>query len=934
MYFLSASYTFKVERKFLLKTPRYFSFFFSALFLLFFISTKSVLADCSYSCGFLGWSTCYTPVGGYRCSGSVLQRCSSSNTFTTINDCYNSAISSSYSGTCVDSGDNDYCTCGYAKTSTSGGGAYPAIMSPVGISGSYSSSSLIASGNSNVCVTNGDFHNDDASDPCRNNNGSKTRSIDCQYLDHQSGNCVWSSSEGQCVPKAPSCTCNASLAPLYCTGTTYPNSCGNYSSPTCYGTKPSVDGGWTAWGTCDANVGVCGGGIQYRSCSNPYPSCGGDYCVGASSQSCTVSCPSGQNCINNYCQTPLNGSCTSPLNLNRCHSGIIGTGDGSQNCVDRYGVCQTNGGSIPPSGGSCTLNNGVAGTYVSGLCGGIYDTNYRCCVPNSGADPAGNSKWMCRGDFGGTNTTCSCPAEVSCTSTCHTNTLYVSNGDCGTKACPPNAPAAGTCPVCRTTASTVPNGSCGTTSCPVNCSTTCVGNVCNSPPVLGSLTIKNNVPAVVPVQTGNRNQICQSAFNGSRTVTFEIPVSDADGLSDISNITLTWNGKTIPRIGAIGAITTFGGTLDNSFNYSGIYPLIITVTDSAGQKDTEQSRLLKIWDCNVSITGTGYDGSASSANCAPASFSQQITLPYTLSMVGVATPTVKMTVSSPGYSGNLVWGKSYQFSSNIPGSYFNFRFNDSITCDNDLLIDIDEVKVDPYNNPVQLDIDFTSILDQDPWWQSIDGGVISNTSINNQVPVTCVSNCKISTNALVAAPSIDNTGRTPLTDIQTWYWQSANAKLANVNENYIYFKDQYYNKNQIGTLSTGTKTVTTTDNFGTDPNNIYFIDGDLNINGNLTLGTRKFLMIIVSGNITISKSVTQVDGIFVAKNIYATGDNATRLTINGSLYASDSVEFTRGFTTGSANNTAAAVVIDHNPSLLFNIPGKLAKVLTSWQWGN
>jgi len=52
--------------------------------------------------------------------------------------------------------------------------------------------------------------------------------------------------------------------------------------------KPTVDGGWTGWSSCNA---TCGGGWQTRACSNPPPSEEGQNCTGANVGPCnTQSC--------------------------------------------------------------------------------------------------------------------------------------------------------------------------------------------------------------------------------------------------------------------------------------------------------------------------------------------------------------------------------------------------------------------------------------------------------------------------------------------------------------------------------------------------------------------------------------------------------------------------------------------------------------------
>ncbi len=50
-------------------------------------------------------------------------------------------------------------------------------------------------------------------------------------------------------------------------------------------TAPPVNGGWSAWSACSA---ACGGGIQTRSCNNPFVSGGGADCAGANTQACNI----------------------------------------------------------------------------------------------------------------------------------------------------------------------------------------------------------------------------------------------------------------------------------------------------------------------------------------------------------------------------------------------------------------------------------------------------------------------------------------------------------------------------------------------------------------------------------------------------------------------------------------------------------------------
>ena len=77
---------------------------------------------------------------------------------------------------------------------------------------------------------------------------------------------------------------------------------------------------------------------------------------------------------------------------------------------------------------------------------------------------------------------------------------------------------------------------------------------------------------------------------------------------------------------------------------------------------------------------------------------------------------------------------------------------------------------------------------------------------------------------------------------------------------------------------------------GPNGNNVFFIDGNLVIDGDLTLALGDTAVFIVGGNITINKKVRVADGIFIAKGIFndAGEDGAADvlgLTINGAVYA-------------------------------------------------
>ena len=244
---------------------------------------------------------------------------------------------------------------------------------------------------------------------------------------------------------------------------------------------------------------------------------------------------------------------------------------------------------------------------------------------------------------------------------------------------------------------------------------------------------------------------------------------------------------------------------------------------------------------------------------------------------------------------------------------------------------IDSGIADPYAILPSFTADFSGTLIQDPWYQANGGGVISNTSVNGQVPVTCTNddNCKISISGLVAAPAVENYSKN-LSDAQNWYYSNVLAKLADYNTNYDYFYSQYFVKKGIGTVLSGNKSILDIGTTG-----IYFIKGNLTIDTDKTLiNPGDFLMLIVKGNINVGIGASRVDGILVANNINASGAIDNQLIFNGSLYAADSVNFSRDYSHRLTNNSTPAVIVKYDPELIFNIPGDIAKVLTNWQWGN
>ena len=110
-------------------------------------------------------------------------------------------------------------------------------------------------------------------------------------------------------------------------------------------------------------------------------------------------------------------------------------------------------------------------------------------------------------------------------------------------------------------------------------------------------------------------------------------------------------------------------------------------------------------------------------------------------------------------------------------------------------------------------------------------------------------------------------------------------------------------------------------------NAVWFIDGDLIVIGNLTVGTSNTLTFVVSGDITVNTNVNQADGVYIAGGTFSDVTDVSTfvvdgpLTINGAVYAT-TVDLDRVLSNdplcGSTcdNNQSPAEVINFLPKYI------------------
>lgn len=116
---------------------------------------------------------------------------------------------------------------------------------------------------------------------------------------------------------------------------------------------------------------------------------------------------------------------------------------------------------------------------------------------------------------------------------------------------------------------------------------------------------------------------------------------------------------------------------------------------------------------------------------------------------------------------------------------------------------------------------------------------------------------------------------------------------------------------------------------------ILFVDGDMTINGRVTLQDkgRVFFMTIVSGDLRIAPTVSNganpaIEGFYCVDNDFRTGVGTSRLVIRGSIVAGN-IAFERDL--DAANQNTPAERVDFAPELLLLYPQWLSQKPVIWR---
>ncbi|MFZ2199440.1 MAG: hypothetical protein WAV40_01485 [Microgenomates group bacterium] len=111
---------------------------------------------------------------------------------------------------------------------------------------------------------------------------------------------------------------------------------------------------------------------------------------------------------------------------------------------------------------------------------------------------------------------------------------------------------------------------------------------------------------------------------------------------------------------------------------------------------------------------------------------------------------------------------------------------------------------------------------------------------------------------------------------------------------------------------------------------IIFVNGDLTINANITVASGGFLSFIVKGNLTVTPSVSNIQGLYVMDNNFVTtsGASDTQLVVDGSVVAWGSLNLGRDLVANNSNSPAE--LFNYRADLLSSMPDKMKSFVMQW----
>ncbi|MFA6250773.1 MAG: hypothetical protein WC686_04750 [Candidatus Shapirobacteria bacterium] len=403
----------------------------------------------------------------------------------------------------------------------------------------------------------------------------------------------------------------------------------------------------------------------------------------------------------------------------------------------------------------------------------------------------------------------------------------------------------------------------------------------------------------------------------------------------------------------------------------GTYSLLANAYSKQGNTNLysrDTGRQFRVWDCKVNIQGTVYDGSAVTPVCSlNLGFTDQIDKAganlTSLDYAGVGNSQNKsmvIDVVNPTYSDGGDSNRELIF-----GLDFRPDFNDDANFASPVLkvvnvgtgvtycpvTDVVSLKkstglIDPYSDNPIIQVNFSALVNQEPWYQLVGGGVRAKTDIIDQIPVTCEEATKAITIGSTTGAGVGETNNGMVTAVSVVSGQGVygipldmgvNRNTVAVNDEIKFAEvyDKYFRKLGQGREIVGNASMST---IGTGSTGVVLVRGNLTVDVGNSLSSGQFLMVGVSGSITVDRNVDRMAGVYFADGTITFGSSTpgeesdAQLVVEGSMYTNGDVRMLRNLDSGQ-NNTTPAVVVKYRPDLVFSIPEKLTEILSGWREG-
>lgn len=247
---------------------------------------------------------------------------------------------------------------------------------------------------------------------------------------------------------------------------------------------------------------------------------------------------------------------------------------------------------------------------------------------------------------------------------------------------------------------------------------------------------------------------------------------------------------------------------------------------------------------------------------------------------------------------------------------------------------------------------FITPAPNNPWWQVGDGDITTTTSIFSNVP----SGSLFNTIGLGGFPGVPVYGTTfnlyPTypTRVSTTVWNANTTTRQTRLFNYEFFEKLITDDivfNDISILPSGTGATLDANGY-----EWYMANGNLNTSGNIDLGSRKVILFVDSGNltvggrinltdnqgffgafvngsITIDPAVTgtpSIEGVYLSDGTFSSSVGTAQLHVRGSVASFGGISLGRDLT----NNTNPAELFEFAPDQLVLFPEKLMNKRAKW----